>query len=238
MAASLAGVSVVIPTYEERETVEPLLRRLDAALAGRPREYIVVDDGSPDGTAEAVRRAAGAVAGVRLVENPGRGGIGAALRRGCDLAAHEFIASLDADLSFAPEDLPRLLERLDAGADLALGGRHHDERAYEATGAGTRLKRALSRLGNAAAARLLGLPQGDLTANFRAIRREAWRRLDTRETGNAMLIETALQAARLGLRVEQVPVTFRERRHGRSKLRPLRECCAVLRLLARAGSGR
>ncbi|HAM36862.1 MAG TPA: dolichol-phosphate mannosyltransferase [Elusimicrobia bacterium] len=212
------SVSVVVPTYNERDNIGPLLRQLDRALAGRQRDFIVVDDLSPDGTGDAVRELAREIANVRLVTKARKEGIGAALRCGYDLARHEVIASTDADLSFSPADMPRLLERIEAGADLALGCRHMRGGGYETPSWRTWLKFAVSRLGNRLVRRATGLDIRDYSANFRAIRRAVWAAIETRDNTNSLLLEMILKVRKRGFRIDEVPVSFADRVRGESKL--------------------
>ncbi len=216
--SGLRGVSVVIPTYDERDNIGPLVRQIDAALGARKHEILVVDDRSPDGTGEAVLELAKEVPGLRLLVKEERRGIGAALREGYDAASGDVILSIDADLSFSPADIPRLLAAVDSGADLALGCRHMAGSSYESPNLRVRLKLLFSRGGNLAVRRLTGLSVRDYSGNFRAIRRDVWRRLDTREDTNSMLLEMILKAHWNGFRIEEIPVAFVDRVRGVSKL--------------------
>lgn len=231
------SVSVIIPTYNERANIEPLLTRIDLALAGRSREILIVDDQSPDGTDEEVRRLAKRLSGIRLVTKPRREGIGAALRVGYDLARYDVIVSLDADLSFSPEDIPRLLERIEAGCAMAVGCRHGSLGGYETPNWRIWLKFLVSRVGNRIVRRITGLPVRDYSANFRAIRREVWAAILTRENDNSLLLEMIIKVHRGGYRLEEVPVNFRDRVAGQSKLNLAVEAPKFLLKLLRLSRG-
>lgn len=213
-----ASVSVVIPTYNERDNIVLLARELDRVLAGREHEILVVDDRSPDGTGAAVEELARELPALRLITKERREGIGAALRVGYDAGRLDVLLSTDADLSFQPADALRLLERIEAGADLALGCRHTVGGGYAARSLGVALKRLVSALGNRVVRLITGLAVRDYSANFRAIRREVWHAIQTRDDTNSLLLEMILKVHRRGYAIAEVPVTFGDRRFGRSKL--------------------
>ncbi|HSP98928.1 MAG TPA: polyprenol monophosphomannose synthase [Candidatus Dormibacteraeota bacterium] len=222
-------VSVVIPTYNERENIEHLLPQICAVLADRRFEVLVVDDRSPDGTADAVRAFAADHHPVRLIAKARKEGIGAALRVGYGESQGAVILSTDADLSFDPADLPRLLARLEQGADLVVGTRHGRGGGYESPTMETRIKWCLSAGGNWVLRTATGIPLTDFSGNFRAIRRDVWREIETVENTNTLLFEMILKAYVRGYVVAEVPVVFRDRRFGVSKLQMSREAPRFLR---------
>ena len=236
-------ITVVIPTYNERANLGPLVCDL---LALRPDlSVLVVDDNSPDGTGRVADELAAKTGRVSVLHRPTKAGIGPAYVAGLARALEgsaDWIVCMDADGSHRPVDLPRLLHALDE-ADIVLGSRY-------VAGGGTEgwplHRRLLSRFGGTYARRLLGVPVADLTGGFKAYRREALARLDLdaiRSDGYAFQIETTWQAIRRGLRVVEVPITFTDRVAGRSKLsrRIVAEAIwTVLRLRVRSlrgGSG-
>ncbi|MCK6527580.1 polyprenol monophosphomannose synthase [Myxococcota bacterium] len=210
-------VAIVTPTYNERENVGELIARLAAAVPGAT--VVVVDDGSPDGTADAVDEVARERPGVHLLRRPGKAGLASAYVTGFHLAlalGAERIVQIDADLSHDPADVPRLLAE---PADLVLGSRH-------VPGGGTRdwslHRRILSRFGSAYARACLGLPQRDLTGGFKAWRAAPLRRVLSRPLladGYAFQVETTQRAVRAGCSVVEVPIVFTERARGASKMR-------------------
>jgi apolipoprotein N-acyltransferase len=209
-------VLVILPTYNEAPTVTSVLAGVLAAVP--QADVLVIDDGSPDGTAEAV--AAMAEPRVRLIRRSGKLGLASAylvgLRKGL-AEGYDVLVEMDADLSHRPEDLPRLLEGA-ARHDLTIGSR------YVAGGAVTNWSRARlahSRAGNLYARKVLGLPLTDSTSGFRAFRRQAVELLladPVRSEGYAFQVELAYRAWRSGLSIAEVPITFHERQHGRSKI--------------------
>lgn len=214
----MLSVSVVVPTYNERENIEVLLPEIHRVLGGRPHEILIVDDDSPDGTGRRVLELARELPGLSLITKKEKEGIGAALRKGYDAARNDVILSTDADLSFSPAEMLKLLEKIDAGYDLVLGCRHSGGGRYEAPTLKIKLKYSVSRLGNFVARALTGLDVRDYSANFRAIRREVWRAIETRDKTNSLLFEMILKVHSGGYRVTEVPVRFADRRFGRSKL--------------------
>jgi apolipoprotein N-acyltransferase len=212
-----ARAAVILPTYNERDTVEQVVDRL---LAATGADVKVVDDSSPDGTGEVVRKLAEREPRVSLIERPEKGGLASAYLDGFVLAiaeGYDLVVEMDADLSHRPEELPGLLEA--AGrAHMAIGSRY-------VPGGSVRnwslFRRILSRGGNLYVRILLGLPVADSTSGFRAYRRESLRELVThqiRSEGYAFQVELAYRAWRRGMVVAEVPITFEERRHGHSKL--------------------
>ena len=211
-------VWVILPTYNEAENLE---RVVAAVLAAVPEAHVlVVDDSSPDGTGAI----ADALDDVDVLHRPRKSGLGRAYVAGF---AHALgagaatVVEMDADLSHDPADLPRLLEPLAAGADLVLGSRY-------VAGGGIRdwdvLRRGISRFGCGYARRVLGVPVRDLTGGFKAFRASALEAIDyasVRSQGYAFQVELTYRALRRGLRVEEVPIVFREREHGDSKMSAL-----------------
>ena len=213
-----APALVVVPTYNERDSIGEVATRLFVA-AGEEVELLVVDDASPDGTAEVVRALAGTHA-VHLLERPRKLGLGtaymAAFRWGLP-RGYRAIVEMDGDQSHDPADVVRLVDALEQ-ADLAIGSR------YVAGGHIPRwgpLRRGLSRAGNVYARRLLGFDVRDSTSGLRAYRSEmlASIALDSvASEGYAFQIEMTRRVHRAGGRIVELPITFHERAGDRSKL--------------------
>ena len=213
-------ISVVLPTYNERENVELLIPRLEHIFKKtryRLFEIIVIDDHSPDKTAEICEELNETYKNIKVfLKN--REGIGAALRVGYNLAKGGIILSMDADLSFDTKDIPKLLKKIDEGYDLVLGCRHSKHGGYETENIATKIKGAVSSIGNKLIPFIVGIDIHDFSGNFRAIRREVWKTIKTRDNTNSMLLEMIVKTHRMNYRIAEVPVTFKERRFGRSKL--------------------
>jgi apolipoprotein N-acyltransferase len=211
-------VSVVLPTYNERDTIEEVI---DRVLQTSERiDVTVVDDSSPDGTGEIVRKISERDPRVTLVERPEKGGLASAYLDGFVLVLArraDLVVEMDSDLSHRPEDLPRLLRaahrnHLTIGSRYVPGGRIRNW---------SPIRRMLSRGGNWYVRLLLGLPVADATSGFRVYRWDALRELITprpRSEGYGFQIELAYRAWRRGMTVGEVPITFDERRHGQSKI--------------------
>ncbi len=209
---------VVIPTYNEAGSIEAALERV---LAADPRvEVLVVDDGSPDGTAALVRAAATRDTRVNLLERGAKQGLGAAYRAGFAWGlerGYDALVEMDADLSHPPERLPALLDGLDR-ADLVIGSRYV---RGGATVNWSPLRKLISRGGNAYVRLALRLPVHDATAGYRAYRRAVLQALGVeavQSNGYSFQVEMAHRAWREGFRVLEVPITFTERATGVSKM--------------------
>ncbi len=220
VATSGLGTWVVLPTYDERDNLEPMVRAILTSLPlGR---VLVVDDNSPDGTGDIADELAAADERVAVLHRPGKQGLGMAYRDGFrwvlardDCAA---VVQMDCDFSHDPRDLPRLLEPLTRGADLVLGTRYM--RGGRTPGWSS-LRRLVSRGGTTFARTVLLLPYRDLTGGFKAWRRELLDAIRLREVetqGYAFQVEMTWWAHRRGARIAQVPIVFRERVAGQSKM--------------------
>jgi dolichol-phosphate mannosyltransferase len=209
---------VVIPTYNERDHITEVLTRV-FAVVGPDVDAMVVDDASPDRTADAVKSHPDA-SRVTLVERPAKLGLARAYLDAFHraLAAdYEFVVEMDADLSHDPADIPRLRAAL-SEAELVIGSRYVVGGRIENW---SLTRRALSRAGNAYARLWFGWGVRDATSGFRAYQTGALRAagLDSvRSDGYAFQIEMVFRLLRARLRVKEVPITFVERRGGRSKL--------------------
>ncbi len=218
--SSAAGpVTVISPTYDEADNVDALIDGI-LSLPARYR-LVVVDDSSPDGTGAAVLRRAAADDRVALLSRPARQGYGRAVAAGLIHALDHgasVIVQMDADGSHDPAAVPSLVAAVDAGADLAIGSRYVPRGAIRDW---PWTRRLLSRGANAYVRGVLGLPAHDCTAGFRAFSAPCLRACDPRavRAGDyAFLVEHLLRVTRGGLRVVEVPITFTERRSGRSNL--------------------
>jgi dolichol-phosphate mannosyltransferase len=214
------GVWVVLPTYNERDNLEPMAAAILAALP--EASLLVVDDRSPDGTGELADTLAAREERVSVLHRPGKQGLGVAYRDGfrwvLERPETRAVVQMDADFSHDPAALPRLLAPLMGSADLALGTRYM--RGGDTVG-WPWTRRMISRGGTLFARTVLLLPYGDLTGGFKAWRRELLDAIRLRETagsGYGFQIETTWWAHRRGARIVQVPIVFRERVAGTSKM--------------------
>jgi dolichol-phosphate mannosyltransferase len=210
---------VVLPTYNEADNVEPMVRAVLAALPSA--RVLVVDDSSPDGTGEIAERLAAELPAVSVLHRPRKAGLGQAYVNGFAhalTAGATHVIEMDADFSHDPADLPRLLATAADGADLVLGSRYAPGGGVTEWGL---LRRAISRGGCAYARRVLGVDVRDLTGGFKCFTADALRAIDyatVRSQGYAFQVELTFRALRRGLRVAELPITFRERQRGESKM--------------------
>jgi dolichol-phosphate mannosyltransferase len=214
------GVWVVLPTYNERENLEPMVAAILTALP--EASLLVVDDGSPDGTGELADTIAAREARVSVLHRPGKEGLGAAYRDGFRWVLERLetraVVQMDADFSHDPATLPRMLAPLMGNADLVLGTRYMKGGS---TVGWPWYRKFISRGGTIFARTVLMLPYRDLTGGFKAWRRELIDAIRLRETsgsGYGFQIETTWWAHRRGASIVQVPITFRERVAGSSKM--------------------
>jgi dolichol-phosphate mannosyltransferase len=215
------SVVVVLPTYNERENVERAVRAV-LACTSQP-DVVVVDDSSPDGTGDLVRRmAADLPERVELFERPLKQGLGRAYLDGFGVAlagGAATVVQMDADFSHDPASLPSLIAPVVAGeADLAIGSRYVKGGAVLDWGIGRRL---VSRGGSLFARVVLGLGQNDLTGGFKAWRATTLVAVPfdgVHAGGYVFQIEMTFRASRAGARIVEVPITFRDRRVGQSKM--------------------
>ena len=213
-----ARVLVVVPTYNELANLESILGRLRDSV---PEAHaLVVDDGSPDGTGELAEKLAAADSRVHVLHRPGKAGLGPAYVAGFRWGrahGYDVLVEMDADGSHAPEQLPRLLAALE-DADLALGSRYVPGGGGADWGA---IRRIVSRGGSWYARRALGLQVRDLTGGFKCFRADVLREIDlpsVRSRGYAFQVELTYRTIVRGLRVVEVPIVFRDRELGTSKM--------------------
>ncbi len=212
-------VAMIVPTYNERENVEPLTREILAL--GRVDYVIIVDDNSPDGTGALADGLAAGDRRVVVVHRPGKAGLGRAYVAGFGKAQEldcSVIMTMDADFSHHPRYIPAMIDLLAQGYDIVVGSRY-------VAGGRTRnwgVQRQLLSAGANAFARLsLGLQAHDCTAGFRAYRRQVIESIpleQIRSNGYSFLVEMMYYCQRRGFRVGETPVIFEDRRFGQSKI--------------------
>jgi glycosyltransferase involved in cell wall biosynthesis len=215
----IVQVSVIVPTYNERENIEALV----AQLLALPEDLrvIVVDDNSPDGTGEIVDRLAEENEGrVSVIHRAGKLGLGTAYIAGFKHAlgdGSDLVCSMDADFSHNPRYIPDMLQKIEQGCDLVIGSRY-------VRGGGSNhglVRRVFSWGANTITRVVLGLHAHDTTAGFRCYRREVLESLDLdsiKSSGYSFLFEMLYNVERLGWKVGEVPIFFEDRRLGASKV--------------------
>jgi dolichol-phosphate mannosyltransferase len=222
LRAALPAAWLILPTYNEAKNIEAVVRAALAQLdlAGLDHTVLVVDDGSPDGTGEIADRLAAELSQVRVLHRKAKEGLGRAYIAGFEIALAEgadLLLEMDADFSHDPADLPRLIAAADA-ADLVLGSRYVPGGGVENWGG---VRRVLSRGGSWYARLLLGVPVRDLTGGFKCFNRRVLEAIDlsgVHADGYGFQIELTYRAIEAGFSVTEVPILFRERREGHSKM--------------------
>jgi len=207
---------VCLPTYNERENLEPMLR----ALGDKGVSVLVIDDSSPDGTGEIADRLASELDYVDVLHRERKEGLGPAYLAGFRRAladGAELVLEMDCDFSHSPDDVPRLLAGA-RDADLVLGSRYVDGGSIGNWGV---VRRLVSAGGSLYARVVLGCPIRDLTGGFKCYRREVLETIDLdaiASRGYAFQIETTYRALRAGFRVQEIPIHFVDREEGGSKM--------------------
>jgi dolichol-phosphate mannosyltransferase len=210
---------VVLPTYNEAENIALFLRAVREAAPST--NVLVVDDNSPDGTGRIADEVGAEVGGVDVLHRPGKDGLGSAYREGFARVLggdYDVVLSMDADFSHDPRQIVDFVNRIEEGADLVIGSRY-------VSGGGTTdwpvRRQLLSRWGNAYTRSILRVPARDCTSGYRAYRAEALASIDPTSTsaeGYAFLTELVRRLARNGAEVVEIPIIFRDRTRGRSKM--------------------
>jgi dolichol-phosphate mannosyltransferase len=215
---------LILPTYNEAENIEAIVAAAGDVLARAAADgfrVLIVDDGSPDGTGRIADELARGRDWLEVLHRSEKGGIGpaylAGFRHAIDRGAG-FLMEMDSDFSHDPADLARLLAAVRAGADLALGSRYVPGGGVSDWGL---VRRFISEGGSTYARLVLGLPVRDLTGGFKCFRREVLEAIHfegVRSRGYAFQVELTYRAVRAGFKVVEVPIIFRDRRVGQSKM--------------------
>ena len=210
---------IVTPTYNESGNIAEFLERVRTAVP--EADILVVDDNSPDGTADLADEAGTRLGQITVLRRPKKIGLGDAYRAGFSVGierGYDVIVQMDADLSHDPSELPKMFAALDAGADAVIGSR------YIPGGSIPNWpwhRRALSKWGNRYTAIVTGMPIKDATSGYRAYRADMLKAIDfgtTRAKGYGFQMETAYRVRRAGGKIVEVPITFTDRVKGESKL--------------------
>jgi len=220
-------LAVIVPSFNERENVPRLYALLTATLAGTPFEMIVVDDNSPDGTAEVARALSRTVPNLRVIQRVGRRGLSSAVTEGMGATSAPFLAVIDADLQHDETILPEMLRRAQAGDDVVVGTRYTEGGEASAGLSATREKG--SRFATQLATTLTGVTLSDPMSGFFLLRREIYEQVapELSRDGFKILLDIVVSATHLfrrkgrGLKVGEVPYSFRARQSGESKMSPL-----------------
>jgi dolichol-phosphate mannosyltransferase len=215
---------LILPTYNEAENIEAIVAASSDVLAGSTGgayKILIVDDGSPDGTGDIADRLAAEREQLEVLHRSEKNGIGPAYLAGFAYALDHgaaYAMEMDSDFSHDPADLARLLQAVCGGADLALGSRYVPGGGVVDWGL---LRRVISQGGSTYARLVLGLKVRDLTGGFKCFKREVLEAIhfdSVRSQGYAFQVELTYRAVRAGFRVEEVPIVFKDRELGQSKM--------------------
>jgi dolichol-phosphate mannosyltransferase len=212
---------VCLPTYNERDNLEPMVRALGEQIDTARDRVLVIDDNSPDGTGAIADRLAAELPWVEVLHREGKEGLGKAYLAGFHralAAGAELVLEIDCDFSHDPKEVPRLIATCEGGADLALGSRWIEGGGTVNWGRG---RTFVSRGGSFYARTILGVGVRDLTGGFKCFRRIVLETIDLdaiEAKGYGFQIETTYRSLRAGFRVVEIPITFVDRRVGESKM--------------------
>jgi len=228
-------VSIVLGTYNERENLPKLIDAIEQVFQENQvtGEILVVDDNSPDGTSDVARELGSKYGNIRLLWRPSKMGPGSAHADGYRAAKGEIIVAMDTDFSHDPYDIPRFLRKIEDGYDLVQASRYIKGGSYEVNSFQTWRKRMASRYGNVLISFLARCPVHDFTTSYRAIRRDVVQNVETESSGNSFFMEFVVKAYRKGYRIAELPITFRDRVVGKSKLKLGRQSIRMLLDLAK-----
>jgi dolichol-phosphate mannosyltransferase len=214
------GAWLILPTYNEAENIGPMVRAAREQLRDGDT-ILVVDDNSPDGTGAIADDLAQEIAGVHVLHRPGKQGLGRAYLAGFAHAlasGADYVLEMDSDFSHDPHDIPRLIQTAEQGADLVLGSRYVPGGSVTDWGL---LRKLVSRGGSWYARVVLGVKVRDLTGGFKCFRRSVLEALDLNAVhadGYGFQIELTYRTIKAGFRVVEIPIVFRDRRVGESKM--------------------
>jgi dolichol-phosphate mannosyltransferase len=214
------GAWLILPTYNEAENIGPMVRAAREQLRDGDT-ILVVDDNSPDGTGAIADELAEEIDGVQVLHRPGKQGLGRAYLAGFAHAlasGADYVLEMDSDFSHDPHDIPRLIQTAEQGADLVLGSRYVPGGSVTDWGL---LRKLVSRGGSWYARVVLGVKVRDLTGGFKCFRRSVLEALDLNAVhadGYGFQIELTYRTIKAGFRVVEIPIVFRDRRVGESKM--------------------
>jgi len=212
-------ISVILPTYNERDNIGPLIRGIQRQLRSRTYEIIVVDDDSPDGTWKVIQEMGERDDKIHLLRRVGRSGLTSAISEGIDSSKGGLIIWMDTDLSMPPKTIKELLEKIDAGYDIAVASRYAPgggmvvvEKSQDSLLAAT-----LSFVMNFAIQRLLGQSFKDYTSGFIAIKKEILKEIKLRGDYGEYFIDLIYRAIKKGYKIVEIPYISGARKYGISK---------------------
>jgi len=233
-------ISIVVASYNELDNMTKLIPKLESIFCEEhlQGEIVVVDDNSPDGTAALVRGLSSQYGNIRLLVRPKKLGPGSAFADGYKLARGEIVIGMDTDFSHDPSDIPRFISKISEGFDIVLASRYIKGGRYEVSSLQTLKKSLASRLGNVLIRIISGVPMHDFTTSYRAIRREVISNVQVESKGNSFFMEFVVRAYRSGYNMVEIPINFKDRVTGKSKLKLGKQSLTLIKELTKLGFGR
>ena len=228
-------ISVVLGTYNESDNISRLIPILEGIFQSQKidGEIVVVDDNSPDGTAKIVKEFGAEYGNVKLLSRPRKLGPGSAHAEGYRHARGDIIVGMDTDFSHDPADIPKFIAKINEGFDLVLASRYIRGGSYQVGSFETLKKSLASRAGNILLRLISRVPVHDFTTSFRAVRRRVVEEVYTASAGNSFFMEFVVKAYRKGFAMTEIPIVFKDRVSGRSKLKLGRQSVLMLKELLR-----
>jgi len=231
----MKAVSVIVPTYNERENLPTLIERInkifvDGRIIG---EVVIIDDNSPDGTGQLAEQLRRKYKFLKVIHRPSKLGLGSAYREGFRAAVGKLLFTMDADLSHDPAYMPQFIER-SKHADVVVGSRYVKGGGIIGWGL---YRKLVSKIANFLAGIVVGADVNDITSGYRAYRREVLEKVPLEEiqsSGYAFQLEILYEIRKKGFKIDSVPIVFTDRRKGRSKL-GMREILSFLMLTIKLG---
>jgi dolichol-phosphate mannosyltransferase len=230
-------ISIVLGTYNESDNILRLIPILEDIFKSQriDGEIVVVDDNSPDGTGKVVTEFGSKYGNIKLFTRPRKMGPGSAHSEGYKHARGEIIIGMDTDFSHDPNDIPRFIMKINEGYDLVLASRYIQGGSYQVKSFQTFKKSLASRVGNFLVRSISRVPVHDFTTSYRAMRRVVVDEVVTLTAGNSFFMEFIVKAYRSGFRITEIPIVFKDRALGKSKLKLGRQSFVMLKELLKLG---
>ena len=206
----MKSISIVIPTYNERENIEKLIPNVEGVLKRNEiiGEIIIIDDNSPDGTGKLAEELNKKYKNIKVIERKKKEGVGSARRLGFSSAKYEIIISMEGDNTHNPDYIPLFLKKIEDGADLVIGSRYlRDSRIIN----WPLKRRVISKVSNFVARFFAGVRLTDVTNGYRSFRKRMYERLTIDSTGYPYNMEFACEANALGFKITEIPIIFKDR---------------------------
>jgi dolichol-phosphate mannosyltransferase len=221
---------VVLSTYNEKENLSKLVPVIETVFESNKisGEIVVVDDNSPDGTSDVVRELAVKYGNIRLLWRHAKLGPGSSHADGYKFARGNIVVGMDTDFSHDPHDIPKFIEKIYEGFDLVVASRYIRGGHYEVNSFQTWKKSLASKFGNLLIRYLSRVPVHDFTTSLRAVRREVIQNVETESSGNSFFMEFVVKAHRKGYKIAEIPIVFKDRVIGKSKLNLRRQSFKML----------